>query len=187
MFSSGWLWFVCDNHGDLAICPTFGPGTLLVRSRTAMFDASSGIVGSITATAPRAQSQNPSAGNSDKPAPSSPVSGVSHPSPPMQPPTQTRTFFSAPVQHSYKPRPAEGFYGSTYTQLTNKRVPEKTGDVLYPLFCVSLHEHAWVGAGYGVWGKEEYMKRFWTALDWAAVSNAYDKWTRGSRTWLGSE
>jgi len=147
-----------------------------------MFDTSGGIVGGITATSPRAPSQNPSAGNSDQPAPSSPVSGVSHPPPPMQPPSQTRTFFSASVQH-YQPRPAEGFYGSAYPHLPGKRVPENTGEILYPLFCVSLHEHAWVGAGYGVWGKEEYIKRFWTALDWDVVSKTYDKWTKGAETW----
>lgn len=51
---------------------------------------------------------------------------------------------------------------------------EKIGTQLYPLFCLSVHEHAWLSAGYGIWGKEEYLKRFWTVLDWGKVSNAFN-------------
>jgi superoxide dismutase, Fe-Mn family len=49
-----------------------------------------------------------------------------------------------------------------------------TGEVLYPLFCISVHEHAWLSAGFGVWGKEEWLKKFWSVLDWKKVSNSYD-------------
>jgi Fe-Mn family superoxide dismutase len=52
------------------------------------------------------------------------------------------------------------------------------GRALYPLFCVSVHEHAWMAAGYGVWGREKYMERFWTCLDWAAVRDAYAQYAR---------
>jgi len=31
-----------------------------------------------------------------------------------------------------------------------------------------------MSAGYGVWGKEEYLKRFWTVLDWMKVSHVYN-------------
>lgn len=51
---------------------------------------------------------------------------------------------------------------------------EKIGTKLYPLFCLSVHEHAWLTAGYGIWGKEEYLKRFWTVLDWKKVSDAFN-------------
>ncbi|KAI0296058.1 hypothetical protein B0F90DRAFT_1811359 [Multifurca ochricompacta] len=50
------------------------------------------------------------------------------------------------------------------------------GRTLYPLFCVSVNEHAWMAAGYGVWGKEKYLERFWTCLDWAAVRDAYARY-----------
>jgi Fe-Mn family superoxide dismutase len=52
---------------------------------------------------------------------------------------------------------------------------DNVGRDLYPLFCVSVHEHAWLSAGYGIWGKEEYLKRFWTVLDWEKVSGAFTK------------
>ena len=32
MFSSGWIWLVTDQEGQLGVIPTFGAGTLLVRS-----------------------------------------------------------------------------------------------------------------------------------------------------------
>ena len=45
---------------------------------------------------------------------------------------------------------------------------------LFPLFCVSVHERAWISAGYGVWGKEEYMKRFWSVVDWNKAVKVYE-------------
>ncbi|KAG6833868.1 hypothetical protein H0H87_011802 [Tephrocybe sp. NHM501043] len=47
------------------------------------------------------------------------------------------------------------------------------GEVLYPLFCISVHEHAWMSAGYGVWGKEEWLRQFWSVLNWKKVSESY--------------
>ena len=41
------------------------------------------------------------------------------------------------------------------------------GETLYPLFCVSVHEHAWIAVGYGVWGMETYLERFWSCLDYS--------------------
>jgi len=57
----------------------------------------------------------------------------------------------------------------------NKAQAINLGQVLYPLFCVSVHEHAWMSAGYGVWGKEKWLSKFWTVLDWQKVSSAYSK------------
>ncbi|KAH9068268.1 hypothetical protein EDB83DRAFT_2314754 [Lactarius deliciosus] len=50
------------------------------------------------------------------------------------------------------------------------------GKTLYPFFCVSVHEHAWMAAGYGVWGVETYLEHFWICLDWAAVREAYARY-----------
>jgi len=43
-----------------------------------------------------------------------------------------------------------------------------------------VHERSWMAAGYGVWGKEEWLKQFWTVLDWAKVSEAYAKFVPDS-------
>jgi Fe-Mn family superoxide dismutase len=61
--------------------------------------------------------------------------------------------------------------------LGRKDAPPKVlnvGDCLYPLFCLPTYEHAWMSAGFGVWGKEEWIKEFWTVLDWRKVSKTYD-------------
>ena len=38
MFSSGWVWVATNENKRLMVIPTFGPGTLLVRSRQQRFD-----------------------------------------------------------------------------------------------------------------------------------------------------
>jgi superoxide dismutase, Fe-Mn family len=56
------------------------------------------------------------------------------------------------------------------------------GEMLCPLFCVSVHEHAWMSAGYGVWGKEEWLKKFWSVLDWDKVSTTYAQFAPDRQT-----
>ncbi|KAF5393908.1 hypothetical protein D9757_000355 [Collybiopsis confluens] len=36
LFTNGWVWFVTDISGNTAVVPTFGPGSLLMRSRAYM-------------------------------------------------------------------------------------------------------------------------------------------------------
>src|SRR6266702_3857407 len=33
---------------------------------------------------------------------------------------------------------------------------------LYPLFCMGMHEHTWIAAGYGAWGMETYLEGVWS-------------------------
>ena len=44
MTSSGWLWLVTDGQQQLAVIPTFGSGTLLIRHRLALNDLSASTV-----------------------------------------------------------------------------------------------------------------------------------------------
>ncbi|KXN86324.1 Putative 37S ribosomal protein S26A, mitochondrial [Leucoagaricus sp. SymC.cos] len=48
------------------------------------------------------------------------------------------------------------------------------GEILYPLFCVPMYEHAWMSAGYGVWGKEQWLKELWSVVNWERVDAAYN-------------
>jgi Fe-Mn family superoxide dismutase len=57
---------------------------------------------------------------------------------------------------------------------------DQRGVVLNPLLCISVQEHVWLGSGYGVWGKKEYLRRFWSAVDWERVSQSYDHWKTAS-------
>ncbi|PVF95873.1 hypothetical protein CPB86DRAFT_763182 [Serendipita vermifera] len=50
------------------------------------------------------------------------------------------------------------------------------GDDILPLMCISVHEHMWMAGGYGIWGKEEYLKRFWSVVNWKKVSDILTLW-----------
>ena len=66
-------------------------------------------------------------------------------------------------------------------QLGMVKLLRSAGDDLGLLMCFSVHEHAWMSAGLGVWGREEYLKRFWSVVDWRKVSDVYRLWyTKGA-------
>ncbi|KAF9821049.1 hypothetical protein IEO21_01026 [Rhodonia placenta] len=176
MFSSGWVWCVCDEFGKIAVYPTFGPGTLLVRSGESAFQTEwSKVLGEIIVK--RAQEQEPLKSPA---APASPSSGASHPAQPLQPPAQSRSFSTTASSRD----DLSGFVPNKddiNNIFSEGRIEDEqkdhVGDTLFPLFCVSVHEHAWMSAGYGVWGKEEYMQRFWSVLDWERAEKAYNHWS----------
>ncbi|KAJ3861863.1 Manganese/iron superoxide dismutase [Lentinula novae-zelandiae] len=132
LFTSGYVWFVTDAAGNTGVVPTFGPGSVLVRSQ-------------ITLSHPTAFDLLTSS------PPSSPS-----PSP-----------ISASPSHTSRPR-------STTRSQSLLLTSSSAGDTLYPLFCLSVHEHAWLSAGYGVWGKEQWVRAFWDVVDWGKVSRAYE-------------
>lgn len=165
MFGQGWVWLVCDQSGSLAVLPTFGTGTLLIRSRERLqrrvgvpdvvigeeagFVKSRGIPG-VPPASPA--------------APSSPVSGASSALPPLHPP---RTRALSTPSRGNNDWMAKSFHDPT----VHDNIP--VGETLFPLLCLSVHEHAWISAGYGIWGKEEYLKRFWHVVNWKQVSEHY--------------
>lgn len=54
------------------------------------------------------------------------------------------------------------------------------GTHIYPLLCLSVHPHCYL-ADYGVWGREEYVKNWWKAVDWKAVEENFEKYSEASR------
>ena len=46
---------------------------------------------------------------------------------------------------------------------------------IIPLLCISVHERSWMN-DHGIWGKEEYLKRFWSVLNWKKVSETREYW-----------
>ena len=199
MISSGWVWVVTDMTGRLAVVPTFGSGTLLVRARQQSFIGESLVLGEERRTVLTRVSQPSStagAAPSGSPLPphnegglstSSPSSGVHTPVGGFTPPTQTRSLHTSLSQSSsYSPYTTSyksgGGFDSDYDARSSFSLLGKTGSQMgqriSPLFCVSVHEHAWMSAGLGVWGKEEYLKRFWNVLDWKKVSDSYMKLTK---------
>ena len=170
MGSSGWVWCVQDVNGSIGVVPTFGPGTVLVRNRIHSSPFFTPVVG-------EQPDPRPSSPTSTKRASSaaSPVSGTLTNRANDWAPDQSRTPQSRGVVTQ-----APAYYAGDV--LSRARIAEftKAGNILGPLFCVSVNEHAWLSSGYGVWGKEEYLKRFWSVLDWEKVSRNSEHWTRSS-------
>lgn len=209
MFSSGWLWLVTDPSGELAVLPTFGPSTLLLRSSEPVlpphwqgtlgsddFVSTGQSLSSFAAASAKAaaapavpEEQEPELspaltqrmGESGQPPASSPVSGTSHPAPPLNPSTPSRSFMTAsrPTRDAPGARKPNSIHSSPSTNPIEQD-PRRLSERIFPLFCMSVHERMWVGAGYGVWGKEEYVRRFFGVLDWEKVARAYMKWAPAS-------
>ena len=180
MVSSGWLWLVTDDLGRLAIIPTFGAGSLLVRSRRYWEEVQQDSV----ARQPLNWLSEPLESDltepgifpslQDGPSPASPVSGVKGGPPKLNPRTPARSFSSSPIAnvgYSY-PSVRAGAINSGGEPL---KASWRTGDRLYPLCCLSLYEHTWISAGLGVWGKEEYARRFFTVVNWKRVGETFRK------------
>jgi superoxide dismutase, Fe-Mn family len=213
LVSSGWVWFVVDELGNLGILPTFGAGTLLAESRmqkspfvptTVVGESETVKEESVPArgqkdplwTGARRPLSRPASSSSssrllDTPRTrTSPLSGASAPHPPFTPSTSSRSILTFPKDDlALSSSPPGMFDDSKAQQQQQQQQPPPplpvlpsghsdfrvagTGKTLHPLFCVSVFEHAWMSAGYGVWGKEEYMRRFWAVVDWEKANSRY--------------
>ncbi|KAG6849633.1 hypothetical protein H0H93_006756 [Arthromyces matolae] len=186
MFTNGFLWFVCDINGNFAIVPTFGPGTLLIRSRSYMVLTPTELGRGFKQYDPDAfqwtdeaegealegddvQRLRAPTGSMNIPPPSSsPVSGTSGG---KQPPSihdfRHPKFFSSSTPRSLDMTAKSNVYKPAEDQPRTGKTDalHNLGAELYPLFCLPIYEHMWMSAGFGVWGKEEWLKEFWSCRD----------------------
>ena len=202
MTTSGWIWLVMDTGRRLATVPTYGSGTVLVRSRQQMVPRH---LAPSVERLPNNQTQLTSGPGGSSRITSSPTSASStppNPNPasathPFDRQGQTRKLGASISDQNQndagRPKPGQAdslfdasggivsgsssatnaFADSGYSLHPTPAGPlHHYGDKLSPLFCVSVHEHAWLH-DYGVWGKEEYLIRFWNALDWGRVAQLY--------------
>ncbi|TCD70461.1 hypothetical protein EIP91_003222 [Steccherinum ochraceum] len=150
IFNSGWVWLVCDAAGSLAVLPTFNTETLLVRSR-----------------------QLTTSDHTYKAQASVPPPPQGHVQPSQ--PTPTTYYAPRPVSPSGRSALMEDYSYEASSMSSPSRMNRGVGDTVYPLMCLSVHERTWMSAGYGVWGKEEYLRRAWSVVNWNAISEAYEK------------
>ena len=206
MMGSGWIWVVMDQRGHLGVVPTYGAGTLLVRSRLQRMPRSY-VVG--VKSRSRAENYNPGfarrSSPESTPAPSdnSLTNTTSSPHTPennnssRDSPNSTRRYSTqagptvsisrswpsvADAHNIYESGaafPTTSTSSNPYSRNATVTTPNYSlknifhvGAQLSPLFCVSVHEHAWL-QDYGIWGKQEYLTRFWSALDWVRVMENY--------------
>lgn len=195
MFTSGWVWFVTDKHGNTGVIPTFGPGTPLVRSRSYIANAKNLFLGEDLAqmfrgdpAVPYIYADEDFKDNNGRPM-NVPPRGLSTSLRASRLSTTKLLLTDGPLgsrPHSstydvgvHMPQSVWGEHDAFAYDEIDKSAPQAKaaalayGEYLTPLFCVSVNEHAWMAAGYGVWGKEEWLKKFWTVLDWQKISTMY--------------
>ncbi|KAJ3845713.1 hypothetical protein EV368DRAFT_90231, partial [Lentinula lateritia] len=241
LFTSGFVWLVTDAAGNIAVVPTFGPGSVLVRSQMYMAHVKGlGAAGRGNGAAGQGNGGNgkgdaggigrESGGGGVGEGPDVGVGavlraaygrgdplGVEDPyfgewvgeleqfqtdAGTTSPSTDTTEPDSSHDSHHYLPHPT-AFASLTSDTPSSSPFPSSSspsplssspslasrprtlphgaaltlaaaGDTLYPLFCLSVHEHAWLSAGCGVWGRERWVQAFWDVLDWERVSAAYE-------------
>lgn len=76
------------------------------------------------------------------------------------------------AQADSRPGLAQGTPTSRFDSLAHGSAAGAIGKNLYPLLCVSVFEHAWLG-DYGLWGKERYLQRFWDAVNWTRAEQLW--------------
>ena len=177
MMSSGWLWLVTDDRARLAIVPTFGTGSLLARSHKSFKEVEQDtLVRQPLNWLSEPLEEGPTEtgifpGQQSGFSPTSPVSGIKADPPKLDPHTPVRSFSSSAIANIPSVRSPDTATGSEGMARHARHV----GNKLYPLFCLSLYEHTWLSAGLGVWGKEEYVRRFFTVVNWKRVSEKFRK------------
>ncbi|KAG1857285.1 hypothetical protein C8R48DRAFT_607599 [Suillus tomentosus] len=175
MSGSGYIWLITDAVGNLAIQPTFAAGTLLVRSRACTENPAGRhevLHEGRFRDGPQPTHLNTGLGST----PTSPTSGMSQGPGPLHPSAPVRTLHSSPRSHLDG---ARSFYDDERADRgidSSARSLRNLGEKIYPLFCVSIHEHCWL-LDHGVWGKEKYMKEFWSVLNWETVNERYLSFT----------
>lgn len=165
MSGSGYVWLVTDARRNLAFVPTFAAGTLLVRSRRGTVDPLS-----LPVLREGMPTEVPLPDHND-------LSAQSAPPPPSMAdlPLHRGHVFATPSV--YDPVTSSPSLGSMSEP--DMRNLSTLGDYLYPLFCVSVHEHCWL-LDHGVWGREKYIKEFWSVLDWPQVVRRYETFHHSS-------
>ncbi|KAL5527537.1 hypothetical protein ACEPAG_6338 [Sanghuangporus baumii] len=185
MVSSGWLWLVTDLQGGLAVVPTFGAGTLLVRSRQHWKHVEQETVArqSLLSAPFKDLPSNPGVSPQAQggPSPSSPVSGIKTTPHKLNPNTPARSMAYSAYGATGNANPSVRDSDFSTSGESDRGMAHQRGSRLYPLFALSLFEHTWLSAGLGVWGKEEYVRRFFDVVDWKRAGEIYSKFVTDDR------
>ncbi|KAK4049488.1 hypothetical protein OIO90_005439 [Microbotryomycetes sp. JL221] len=72
-----------------------------------------------------------------------------------------------------QPTPSQKPTMADTLSFVRKSVNATSDSRLHPLACISLHPHCYM-QDYGVWGREEYVKNWWSAVDWRKVEQTYE-------------
>ncbi|GAA5886104.1 hypothetical protein JCM6882_004267 [Rhodosporidiobolus microsporus] len=170
--SGAYVWLVTDPNGNLGVVGTYAGGTVLVKERRQTGYGSYGgqdlrVLGEQVEVA--------------EPAAEGAVEGEASPSS-----SSASTWQSVPSsRRSPSSSPASStLLDSTYAPSTvfsaGLGAHAQVAKSLHPLVALSVHPHCYVD-DYGVWGRDEYVRKWWGAVDWKKVEDAYEAFTRRAR------
>lgn len=176
MSASGWLWLVRDQQGNLGIVPTHGAGTVLVQNRVQK-QLGAHFAASIATDAQgnplqSAQEQSAQKAQQQRKAPPQPQQ-------PRQPQQQAQQ--QPPFGSPAAPGAPRSFSSSAIAPMIDAAAQRRhgaqpnearIGELLQPLLCLSLHEHAWL-PDHGMLGQEQYLRLFWECVNWQRVSSLW--------------
>ncbi|KAL8279208.1 hypothetical protein RQP46_008464 [Phenoliferia psychrophenolica] len=176
--SGAYVWLATDQSGNVGVLGTYAGGTLLVHQRKQMGDllhpaaakvlgeklTPKEISGNAAAAAPAPTSTD---GTTDAvaDAPATPAAGG---------------WTVDPTARKPKGKPAassDSVAGHLLPMFTASASEKDIGRSILPLACISLHPHCYL-ADYGVWGREEYVRRWFGAVDWQKVEASYDRFVK---------
>ncbi|GAA5875714.1 hypothetical protein JCM5296_005593 [Sporobolomyces johnsonii] len=176
--SGAYIWLVTDPSGNLGVVGTYAGGTVLVNERRQMGYGSYAnkdvkVLGeeievAEEAATPSASEEGAAAGAAATDAAPTQWETVSPSATPRSSNAKSNTLLS-----SAAPSPSS-VYASSLSSHNDPRA--SIGRALHPLVCVSTHPHCYL-EDYGLWGREEYVKKWWSAVDWRRVEEAFEAFT----------
>ncbi|CEQ39646.1 SPOSA6832_01205, partial [Sporobolomyces salmonicolor] len=172
--SGAYIWLVTDPNGNLGVIGTYAGGTILVNERRQMGYGSYAnkdvkVLGEEIEVADEAATLSASEEGAA-------ATGAA--------PTQWETISPSATPRSSNAKPNNLLSSATpsprsvfASSLSSHNDPRASiGRALHPLVCVSTHPHCYLG-DYGLWGREEYVRKWWGAVDWSKVEEAFDAFT----------
>ncbi|KAM0752868.1 hypothetical protein T439DRAFT_323477 [Meredithblackwellia eburnea MCA 4105] len=168
--SGAYLWLATDQQGNIGVLGTYAGGTLLVHQRQQMgntLNSNGTVLGELS---PEQQSSTSAGVEADS------VDAADSPTPEKSGKSSWKTVPSKPLARK------SGQDGGIVTNLVSglslsSGSVGKPGQKVLPLACLSVHPHCYMH-DYGLWGREEYVKRWWSQLDWQKVEDSYAKFVR---------
>ncbi|GAA5819961.1 hypothetical protein JCM11251_005426 [Rhodosporidiobolus azoricus] len=168
--SGAYVWLVTDPNGNLGVVGTYAGGTVLVKERRQTgYGAYAGKELRVLGEKVEGAAEQVESGES------APVAAPAWESVPSsrRSPASSPSSSSNLLDSSFSPT---SVFNSAFSSSASLQV----GKSLHPLLCLSVHPHCYI-EDYGVWGRDEYVKKWWGAVDWKKVEEAYEAFTRRAR------
>lgn len=182
--SGAYVWLVTDPSGNLGVVGTYAGGTVLVKERHQMgYGVYAGrdlrVLGErveAPAAAAPASEDAAAAGSSseqDQASPASAWESVSSPSSRSNNNNKASSPSTLLSEGSLSP-------STILSAGLSAHHGARVGQSLHPLACISVHQHCYL-EDYGLWGRDDYVQKWWGAVDWKKVEDAFEAFTRKAR------